>query len=62
MEAAIGIDRQITKSITGNVTYVYSQGVHQFFTDNLSAAAEFPLANAQSDTYPATAPWRASIQ
>ena len=56
MEAAIGIDRQITKSITGNVTYVYSQGVHQFFTDNLSAAAEFPLANAQSDTYPATAP------
>ena len=44
------------RSITGNVTYVYSQGVHQFFTDNLSAAAEFPLANAQSDTYPATAP------
>ena len=56
MEGAIGVDRQITKSITANVTYVYSQGVHQFFTDNLSAAAEFPLANAQDDTYPATAP------
>ncbi len=56
MEAAAGVDRQITKEITGNVTYVYSQGVHQFFTDNLSAAAEFPLANASSDTYPATAP------
>jgi hypothetical protein len=56
MEAAIGVDRQITKSITGNVTYVYSQGVHQFFTDNLSAAAEFPLASARNDTYPATAP------
>ncbi|MGB9287936.1 MAG: carboxypeptidase regulatory-like domain-containing protein [Terracidiphilus sp.] len=56
MEAAIGVDRQVTKAITGNVTYVYSQGIHQFFTDNLSAAAEFPPENALSDTYPATAP------
>ena len=56
MEGAIGIDRQITKAITGNVTYVYSQGVHQFFTDNLSAAAEIPAAQAQSHLYPATAP------
>ncbi len=56
MEAAIGVDRQITKLITGNVTYVYSQGIHQFFTDNLSAAAEFPLSAALSDTYPTTAP------
>ncbi len=56
MEGAVGVDRQITKLITGNVTYVYSQGVHQFFTDNLSAAPEFPLANADSDTYPAFAP------
>lgn len=56
MEAAIGIDRQVTKSLTGNVTYVYSQGVHQFFTDNLSAAAEFPLADALNGTYPAFAP------
>ena len=56
MEAAIGVDRQITKLITGNVTYVYSQGIHQFFTDNLSAAAEFPLSAALSDRYPATAP------
>jgi len=56
MEAAIGVDRQVTKALTGNVTYVYSQGVHQFFTDNLSAAAIFPLANAESDTYPAFAP------
>ncbi len=56
MEGAVGVDRQITKLITGNVTYVYSQGVHQYFTDNLSAAPEFPLANAQSDTYPTVAP------
>jgi hypothetical protein len=56
MEAAAGVDRQITKTITGNVTYVFSQGIHQFFTDNLSAAAEFPLSSASSDTYPAIAP------
>ena len=56
MEAAIGVDRQITKLITGNITYVYSQGIHQFLTDNLSAAAEFPLSGALNDTYPATAP------
>jgi hypothetical protein len=55
MEGAIGIDRQISKSITGNVTYVFSQGIHQFFTDNLSAAAEFPIADALSGVYPATA-------
>ena len=39
MEAAIGVDRQLTKTMTGNVTYIFSQGVHQYFTDNLSAAA-----------------------
>ena len=56
MEGAIGVDRQITKSLTANVTYVYSQGVHQFFTDNLSAAAEFPISDAMDDIYPAAAP------
>jgi hypothetical protein len=56
MEGAVGIDRQITRAITGNVTYVYSQGIHQFFTDNLSAAAEIPAAQAQSHLYPAIAP------
>jgi Carboxypeptidase regulatory-like domain/TonB dependent receptor len=56
MEAAIGVDRQITKAITGNVTYVYSQGIHQFFTDNVNAAALFPAADAEADVYPTTEP------
>ena len=56
MEAAIGVDRQLSKTMTGNVTYVFSQGVHQYFTDNLSAA----LAQSQdassfdNDEYPTT--------
>ena len=53
MEAAIGVDRQLSKTMTGNVTYVYSQGIHQYFTDNLSAAAQFPASNAADNTYPA---------
>jgi hypothetical protein len=56
MEGAIGVDRQISRAITGNVTYVYSQGIHQFFTDNLSAATEFPVSDAMQNLYPATAP------
>jgi hypothetical protein len=54
MEAAVGVDRQITKSMTGNVTYVFSQGIHQFFTDNLSAAGLFPLSDAENDEYPSS--------
>jgi len=42
MEAAIGVDRQLTKTMTGNVTYIFSASpstVHR----NLSAASVFPL-------------------
>jgi hypothetical protein len=56
MEGAAGVDQQLTKYMTGNVTYIYSQGVHQFFTDDLSAAetGQFPLQDAQNDIYPST--------
>ena len=56
MEAAVGVDRQLAKTMTGNVTYVFSQGIHQFFTDNLSQAALYPAADAANDTYPAFSP------
>ncbi|MFP5228269.1 MAG: carboxypeptidase regulatory-like domain-containing protein [Acidobacteriota bacterium] len=54
MEAAVGVDRQLSKFMTGNVTYVFSQGIHQYFTDNLSAAGVFPLADAKAGVYPAS--------
>ncbi len=54
MEAAVGVDRQLTKTMTGNVTYVFSQGIHQYFTDNLSAAAVFPAADAEAGVYPSS--------
>ena len=48
MQGAIGIDRQITKTITGNVTYLYSRGVHQYLTNNVSA----PYFDGATNTYP----------
>jgi Carboxypeptidase regulatory-like domain len=50
MQAAVGIDRQIAKRITGNVTYLYGRGVHQYFTNNIGAP---DFATADSGIYPA---------
>ncbi len=44
MQAGIGVDRQITKKITGNITYLYTQGVHQYMTNNVTAPA-FDIAD-----------------
>jgi hypothetical protein len=55
MEAAVGVDRQLTKTMTANVTYLYSQGVHQYLTNNVSAVGYFPAENIASKTYPTTA-------
>jgi Carboxypeptidase regulatory-like domain/TonB dependent receptor len=37
MQGAVGVDRTIAKTITANVTYLYSRGIHQFLTDNINA-------------------------
>jgi hypothetical protein len=50
MQAAIGVDRQIAKHITGNLTWLYSRGVHQYLTNNLGAPF-FPTSAA--GIYPA---------
>ena len=53
MEAAIGIDRQIAKGITSNVTYLYTQGVHQYLTNNIGA---IPNVNVDPATNTYTGP------
>lgn len=50
MQGAVGLDRQIAKNITGNVTYLYSRGVHQFLTNNINA----PYFNGATNEYPGT--------
>jgi len=54
MQAAVGVDRQLSKVMTGNISYLYSRGVHTFLTDNASAVGNFPQDNLQSITYPTT--------
>ncbi|MEO6965357.1 MAG: hypothetical protein ABI076_05600, partial [Acidobacteriaceae bacterium] len=51
MQAAIGIDHQFAKNITGNVTYLDSRGIHQYLTNNITA----PFFDGKSNIYP-TAP------
>ena len=55
MQGAVGVDRQFTKVMTGNITYLYSRGIHMYLTNNVSAAGSFPAENIQSKTYPSTA-------
>ena len=51
LQAAVGIDRQLAKRITGNVTYLYGRGVHQYFTNNIGAP---DFATADLGIYPDT--------
>lgn len=37
MQAAIGVERQLTKNATLTVNYLNSRGVHQFITENINA-------------------------
>ena len=47
MQGAVGVDRKITKTITANVTYLYSRGVHQYLTTNINA----PLYDYATETF-----------
>jgi len=56
MQGAIGIDRQITKNATANVTYLYSQGIHQYLTNNVSATPFDTSSGTYIDAASLTAP------
>jgi hypothetical protein len=42
MQAGAGIDQQLTSKWTANITYLYTQGVHQYFSNNVTAPAFNP--------------------
>ena len=53
MQAGIGVDRQVTGRITANLTYLYTQGVHQYLMNNVNAprfdvATYTPISSAPS--------------
>lgn len=54
MQGGVGVDQQITKKITGNITYLYSQGVHQYFTNNVTAPDFDPGTYTVTGPAPAT--------
>lgn len=39
MQTGVGIDRQIAKGITANVTYLFTEGVHHYLTNCVNAPA-----------------------
>ncbi len=41
IQSAIGLERQINKSITASVTYLNSHGLHQLLTNNINAPYDF---------------------
>jgi hypothetical protein len=41
MQAGLGVDRQFAKAFTANLTYLFTQGAHQYFSNNVTA----PLFN-----------------
>ncbi|MHB2008430.1 MAG: outer membrane beta-barrel protein [Acidobacteriaceae bacterium] len=55
MQGAVGIDRQIAKNVMGNITYLYSRGVHQYLSNNITASFFDGSANTYPDT-PLVAP------
>ncbi len=50
MQGAIGLDHQVSKNVTSNVTYLFSRGVHQYLSNNSTA----PYFNGEANTYPTT--------
>ena len=41
MQGGVGVDRQVGK-VTLNATYLYTRGIHQYPTDNVTAPSSIP--------------------
>jgi hypothetical protein len=50
IEGAVGLERQVTKSIKTSVTYITTHGIHQFLTRNINA----PLPGTYDITNPSS--------
>jgi hypothetical protein len=52
MQAGFGIDQQISRKFTANLTYLYTQGVHQYLSNNVNAPAFDPATYRVTGTAP----------
>ena len=51
MQGGIGVDQQIRK-LTFNVSYLFTRGIHQYFTDNITAPDFDPSTYSLTSTTP----------
>ncbi|MGB8028782.1 MAG: carboxypeptidase regulatory-like domain-containing protein [Terracidiphilus sp.] len=55
MQTGIGVDRQIARHVTGNVTYLFTQGVHQYMSNNVTApvfdVSDYTIAGSTPSVY-----------
>lgn len=51
MQAAVSLERQLSKAATASVTYINSRGVHQFYTNNLSFISVANAVALTENTY-----------
>ena len=54
MQGGVGVDRQITKKITLNATYLFTRGVHQYLSNNVTAPEFDPSTYTVVGALPAT--------
>ncbi len=52
MQMGVGVDRQLTKTVMGNITYLYTQGVHQYLSNNITAPAFNPATYTLGGSLP----------
>lgn len=62
MQMGVGVDRQLTKNITGNITYLYTQGVHQYLSNNVTAPVFDPATYTYTVTGGVQAPYNYQFQ
>lgn len=53
MQAGAGIDQQISSKVTANITYLYTQGIHQYLSNNVTAPAFNPATYTVTGASPA---------
>jgi hypothetical protein len=55
MQAGVGVDHQFPRKIMSNVTYLYTQGVHQYLSNNVTAPdfdiADYSVSGATPSLY-----------
>jgi Carboxypeptidase regulatory-like domain len=54
MQGGVGVDQKIGKNATFNVTYLYTRGVHQYLTNNVTAPEFDPTTYALVGAPPST--------